>query len=119
VKRAFAALVEHAPEAIVVFDGKTEQVHFGNEHACRLYGVPMEKLPELTPAAVSPEFQPGGRRSSELARELMDAALAGEMPVFEWIHQQPNGRLIPTEVRLLRLPAEGTEPDSRQHHRQH
>jgi PAS domain S-box-containing protein len=29
------------------------------------------------------------------------------MSVFEWVHQQPNGRLIPTEVRLLRLPAEG------------
>jgi PAS domain S-box-containing protein len=30
------------------------------------------------------------------------------MPVFEWSHQQqPHGRLIPTEVRLLRLPAKG------------
>jgi PAS domain S-box-containing protein len=103
----FRALVEHAPEAIVVFDGDTGQFRFGNEHACRLYGVPMEKLAELTPADVSPEFQPGGRRSSELARELMDEALAGGMPVFEWMHQQPGGKLIPTEVRLLRLPAEG------------
>jgi PAS domain S-box-containing protein len=89
----FRALVEHAPEAIVVFDGVTGRFLFGNEHACRLYGVPMEKLAELTPAEVSPEFQPNGRRSRELARELM--------------HQQPDGRLVPTEVRLLRLPAEG------------
>ncbi len=102
----FRALVEHAPEAIVVFDGDSGRFLFGNEHACTLYGVPMDKLAELTPADVSPEFQPGGRRSSELAREKMDEALAGEMPVFEWIHQQPNGRLIPTEVRLLRLPTE-------------
>jgi PAS domain S-box-containing protein len=101
------ALVEHAPEAIVVFDGNTGRFLFGNEHACSLYGVPMEKLAELTPAEVSPEFQPGGRRSSELARERMDEALAGGMPVFEWIHRQPDGKLIPTEVRLLRLPSEG------------
>jgi PAS domain S-box-containing protein len=102
------ALVEHAPEAIVVFNGDTGRFLFGNEHACRLYGVPMEKLTELTPADVSPEFQPGGRRSSELARDLMAEALAGGTPVFEWIHrQQPKGRLISTEVRLLRLPAEG------------
>src|SRR6185295_10665842 len=67
----------------------------------------MERLATLTPADVSPEFQPCGRRSSELAREFMDEALAGGMPVFEWLHrQQPNGRLISTEVRLLRLPAE-------------
>jgi len=100
------ALVEHAPEAIVVFDGDTGRVLFGNEHACRLYGVPMEKLTELTPADVSPEFQADGRRSRELAREKMDDALAGGTPVFEWIHRQPSGRLIPTEVRLLRLPSE-------------
>src|SRR5436190_9175181 len=61
----------------------------------------------MTPADVSPEFQPDGRRSSELAHELMAEALAGGMPVFEWIHRQPGGRLVPTEVRLLRLPAEG------------
>jgi PAS domain S-box-containing protein len=103
----FRALVEHAPEAIVVFDGATGRFLFGNEHACALYRVPMEKLTELTPADVSPEFQPSGRRSSELARELMDQALAGGTPVFEWTHRQPEGRLIPTEVRLLRLPAEG------------
>jgi PAS domain S-box-containing protein len=101
------ALVEHAPEAIVVFDADTGRFLFGNEHACRLYGVPMERLAELTPADVSPEFQAGGRRSRELAREKMDEALAGGTPVFEWIHQQPNGRLIPTEVRLLRLPSSG------------
>jgi PAS domain S-box-containing protein len=103
----FRALVEHAPEAIVVLDGDTGRFLFGNEHACALYGIPMERLTELTPAEVSPEFQPGGRRSSELAREIMDEALAGGTPVFEWIHRQPNGRLVPTEVRLLRLPAEG------------
>ena len=103
----FRALVENAPDAIVVFDGDTGRFLFGNEHASRLYGVPMERLTELTPADVSPEFQPGGRRSDELARELMAEALAGRMPVFEWIHRQPNGRLVATEVRLLRLPAEG------------
>jgi PAS domain-containing protein len=63
------ALVEHAPEAIVVFNGDTGRFLFGNDHACRLYGVPMKQLTELTPADVSPEFQPSGRRSSELARE--------------------------------------------------
>jgi len=103
----FRALVEHAPEAIVVFDGDTGRFLFGNGHACALYGVPMERLAELTPTDVSPELQPNGRRSSELAREIMDEALAGGTPVFEWIHRQPDGRLIPTEVRLLRLPAEG------------
>src|SRR5262249_43792155 len=76
----FRALVEHAPEAIVVFNGDTGRFLFGNEHACVLYGVPMERLTDLTPVDVSPEFQPNGRRSSELAREKMDEALAGGTP---------------------------------------
>ena len=101
------ALVEHAPEAIVVFDGDTGRFLFGNEHASGLYGVPMAKLTELTAADVSPEFQPCGRSSSELAREKMEEALRGGTPVFEWLRRQPNGRLIHTEVRLLRLPAGG------------
>src|SRR5438876_1978585 len=103
----FRALVEHAPEAIVVFNGDTGRFLFGNEHACVLYGVPMERLTDLTPADVSPEFQPNGRHSAELAREKMAEALAGGTPVFEWIHRHADGILIPTEVRLLRLPAEG------------
>jgi len=103
----FRALVEHAPEAIVVFNGETGRILFGNEHACRIYGVPMEKLTELTPADVSPEFQPDGRRSNESAREKIAQALTGGTLVFEWMHRQPSGRLIPTEVRLLRLPAAG------------
>jgi len=67
---------ESRGEPIVVFNGDNGQFLYGNQHACALYGVPMERLATLTPADVSPEFQPGGRRSSELAREKMEEALA-------------------------------------------
>jgi PAS domain S-box-containing protein len=103
----FRALVEHASEAIVVYSADTGRFLFGNQHACDLYGVPMSKLAELTPMDVSPEFQPGGRRTSDLAREKTAEVMDGGISVFEWVHRQPNGKLIPTEVRLLRLPAEG------------
>jgi PAS domain S-box-containing protein len=101
------ALLEHAPEAIVVFDGETGRFLSGNAHACRLYGRAASELPHLTPADVSPEFQPNGRRSEAVAREKMAEALRGGAPAFEWMHQQPDGTLVPTEVRLVRLPAEG------------
>jgi PAS domain S-box-containing protein len=103
----FRAMVEHAPEAIVVYSADTGRFLFGNQHACDLYGVPMSKLAELTPMDVSPEYQSDGRATSEVAREKVAEVLAGKTPVFEWIHQRPDGRLIPTEVRLLHLPAEG------------
>ena len=52
----FRALVENAPEAIVMYSADTGRFLFGNQHACDLYGVPMSKLAELTPVDVSPEF---------------------------------------------------------------
>jgi PAS domain S-box-containing protein len=101
-------LVEHAPEAIVVFDGDTGRFISSNAPAEQLYGCDADELTQLTPADVSPEFQPSGRSSAEVAREKMEEALAGGTPVFEWIHRhRRNGKLIPTEVRLVRLPAEG------------
>jgi PAS domain S-box-containing protein len=103
----FRAMVEHAPEAIVVYSVETGRFLFGNQHACDLYGVTMEKLAQLTPVDVSPEFQADGRTSAEHAQEKIREVLDGGISVFEWIHKKPDGRLIPTEVRLLRLPAEG------------
>ncbi|MDB6110769.1 MAG: multi-sensor hybrid histidine kinase, partial [Pedosphaera sp.] len=100
-------LVEHAPEAIVVFDGETGRFLNCNENATRLYGLSREELLQRRPADVSPEFQPDGVRSTDAARENTRKALAGDVPVFTWTHQHASGRLIPCEVRLVRLPAEG------------
>jgi PAS domain S-box-containing protein len=100
-------MVEHAPEAIVIYSADTGRFLFGNQHACELYGVPMSKLPELTPMDVSPEFQADGRPTAEVAREKLSEVLAGKTAVFEWIHRRPDGHLISTEVRLLHLPREG------------
>jgi PAS domain S-box-containing protein len=100
-------LVEHSPEAIVVFDGETGRFLSGNANACELYGCSAEELVQMSPIEVSPDLQSNGRRSADLAREKMDEALRGGAPVFEWIHRHKSGRLIHTEVRLVRLPADG------------
>ena len=100
-------LIEHAPEAIVVFDGNTGRFMECNENAVQLYGLPREQLLHRHPAEVSPPCQPDGRPSMDAARERIQAALDGGTPVFEWMHQHSSGRLIPCEVRLVRLPGEG------------
>jgi PAS domain S-box-containing protein len=100
-------IVDHAPEAIVVFDGDTGRFLSGNKHALNLYGVTDEELARIGPWDVSPEFQPDGRPSTEAAREWINQAVAGRTPVFEWLHTHSSGRIVPTEVRLVRLPAEG------------
>jgi PAS domain S-box-containing protein len=100
-------LVENAPEAIVVFDGGTGRFEMVNENAVRLFGRSRETLLTLRPEDISPPFQPDGRPSSVAARHNISEALAGGMPVFDWLHQLPSGRLFISEVRLVRLPAEG------------
>ncbi len=98
-------LVEHAPEAIVVFDADTQQFVTVNQNATLLYGRDRRTLLGLTPMDVSPEFQPDGRRSSDSAREKISAALAGDAPAFEWMHSRPDGSRVPCEIRLVRLPS--------------
>ena len=100
-------VVDHAPEAIVVFDGETGRFLSGNKHALNLYGVTDEELTRIGPWDVSPEFQPDGRPSAVAARVWISQAVAGKTPVFEWLHTHSSGRIVPTEVRLVRLPAEG------------
>ncbi|MBC8002062.1 MAG: PAS domain S-box protein [Opitutaceae bacterium] len=100
-------LVEHAPEAIVVFDGESGLFLECNENATRLYGLPREELLQRHPAEVSPPMQPDGTPSLQAAREKIQQACAGGTPVFEWTHRHSSGRLVPCEVRLVRLPAEG------------
>lgn len=100
-------LVDHAPEAIVVFDADDGRFLAANENALKLYGLDRKVLLQLTPADVSPPFQPDGRPSAQAAAERIAQVIAGEEPVFEWVHQKPDGRRVPCEVRLVRLPTSG------------
>ncbi len=58
----------------------------------------LERFTEL-----SPEYQPSGRKSSELALEKIKAAFATGYQKFEWMHQKLNGEQIPAEITLVRV----------------
>jgi PAS domain S-box-containing protein len=103
-ERRYRALLEHAPDAIVVLDVATGCFVQVNEEAVRLFGLPREHLLELGPVELSPPTQPDGRPSSEAAIEVIEAAIAGGTPRFEWVHRTGDGHDIPCEIRLLRLP---------------
>src|SRR5439155_1023272 len=80
----FHTLVEFAPEAVVVYDVDAERFIDANQNACELFELPLNRLLNRTPAEMSPERQPDGRLSSVAARELLNQALVGGAPVFEW-----------------------------------
>ncbi|MGI6665339.1 MAG: response regulator [Christensenellaceae bacterium] len=54
-------------------------------------------------AELSPEFQPDGRKSSEVSLANIQKAFAEGRCVFEWMHQKLDGEQIPSEITLVRV----------------
>lgn len=102
----YRGLVEHSPEALVVFDVENGRFVESNENAERLFGMSRDEILRASPAQLSPPTQPDGRASIEVAMEYIQAALRGETPVFEWIHQAADGRLLPCRIWLARVDIE-------------
>ncbi len=100
----FRALIENAPEAIVVYDLDAGRFVDANDQACELFNLSRKRLLAVGPEQVSPEKQPDGTPSFGIARGYLDRALNGEQLSFEWMHQDSRGTEIPCEVRLSRLP---------------
>jgi PAS domain S-box-containing protein len=98
-------VVEHAPEAIVVFDAERQLFVDANANALQLFALTRDALCKLGPSDLSPPTQPDGTDSNEAARRYIQHAVDGEIPSFEWTHRNAEGRDIPCEVRLVRLPA--------------
>jgi diguanylate cyclase (GGDEF)-like protein/PAS domain S-box-containing protein len=101
----FRALIENAPEAIVVYD--IDENHFVdvNDQACELFNLSRQRLLAVGPEAISPELQPDGTSSFGVSRGYIQRAQNGEHLTFEWMHQNSSATAIPCEVRLSRLPS--------------
>ncbi len=101
----YQLLVDHAPDAIVVLDADTGRFVDANDKAVKFYGLSREQLLTVGPHTMSPPLQPDGAVSEERARDYIERALSGEVPVFEWTHLVGAGREIVCEVRLVNLPS--------------
>jgi len=100
----YRTLVEHAPEVIVVFDVDQGRFVDVNDNACRFFKMSRETLLASGPDKISPAQQPDGA-SFGRPRGFIEGALAGDAPVFEWMHCDSTGLNIPCEVRFVRLPS--------------
>jgi PAS domain S-box-containing protein len=72
-----------------------------NQAAVDLYAcTSLDELLQLSPAALSPEFQPDGRRSDQLAHEYMRRAIDEGICRFEWMHMRRDGTQFHADVLL-------------------
>lgn len=99
----FRRLVENAPEAVVLLDLATGKFSMVNPAAEILFKLTAAELCQLGPVQLSPPFQPDGQPTLEKAQGYIARALAGDTPVFEWMHRDSQGCDLACEVRLLRL----------------
>ncbi|MEW6020702.1 MAG: PAS domain-containing protein [Pseudomonadota bacterium] len=79
-----------------------------NPAAASLFGYDsVEEFVNLSPASASPEFQPNGRRSADVATELMRRALDEGGAQFEWVHRRRDGSNFHADVKLTALDVGG------------
>ena len=105
------ALIETAPEGIVLQDLASGRFTAVNPRAEALFGMGRDQLVgKLGFQDVCPEVLPDGRAAAPLLRDRFQATGPGDVLSFDWFVQGAQGRLVPCEVSLVRLPeAEGAQ----------
>ncbi len=99
------ALVEYAPEAIMIFDMGLGKFTTTNSRAEAILGYSRDELMEtIYPRDISPALQADGSHSNETVAIYVEQALNGEFPVFEWQLTNKNGQMLDCEISLARLP---------------
>jgi PAS domain-containing protein len=93
-----------APEAIVVLDVDQGRFVDFNENALRLFKLDRDRLSSATFVELSPQQQPSEQSSVVAASGVIDRAVRGETPIFDWVHRDRYGEHVPCEIRLVRLP---------------
>ena len=102
----FRAMIEFAPEAIVIYDVAAQSFTIANAAAQRLSGLPRDELLKKSLLELSASKQPDGSSGEAIEarfREYVQDALGGGTPEFEWVIRNARGQDVPCEVRLLQL----------------
>ncbi|MCL1830934.1 MAG: ATP-binding protein, partial [Oscillospiraceae bacterium] len=95
-------LLDATPLSCRLWNDKLE-IFECNEESLKLFGIPSKEEFMARYYELSPEFQPDGRRSSDVIRETLNAAFNGEKLEFEWVHQTLDGVQFPCEITLVKV----------------
>jgi rsbT co-antagonist protein RsbR len=98
---AFQNLFERSADAHFLVDIESGQFTECNSTFLHLLGYTnKEQITSLHPHEISPEHQPDGHTSAELARARLETTMREGHITFEWHHQRLNGEIFPVEVTL-------------------
>ena len=91
-------------DGITVFDPSCGRSIAANPAAVRLFGAKDEaEFLSRKPWENSPERQPDGRASEQIAREILETVMRTGSLLFEWTHRRFDGAEFPADVLLTRV----------------
>lgn len=80
----------------------------GNPATIEIFGCrDKTEFVSMSPADLSPEYQPDGKASAAKAQEMMKIAMERGSHFFEWVHKRVNGEEFFVDVLLTRMDWEG------------
>lgn len=83
---------------LIIIDGKI--VECNNAILKMLRYTNKDRIINMHPSELSPEFQPDGNPSYDKANEIINKALGKGSHRFEWMHKKADGKVFPVEVLL-------------------
>jgi PAS domain S-box-containing protein len=104
----YRKLFEVAGDSIIVCSEHGVAIEC-NQAALDLFGCTREQLLGTSPVDWSPEFQPGGGRSDEMAAEVFSRVKAKEMTRFEWENWRADGSRLPVDVTVRSARIDGRD----------
>ena len=104
----YRVLFEHSRDAIMTLAPPNWLFTSGNPATVEMFRVRDEEhFTTLGPFDLSPERQPNGRDSTEMAQEMVAVAMEKGMNFFDWTHQRFDGEVFPATVLLTRVVIDG------------
>ncbi len=101
----FRLLVEHAPDAILLYDADQNRFVAANKAAEQLFSCGREELLRVGPSHFYPPEQPDARPVGESFAKHNARVLAGEELTYERLIRNALGRERLCQVTLVRLPS--------------
>ena len=104
----YKKLFEVSGDALSIIDLKSGKFTECNQAAINMHGVESkDNFINLKPSDISPEYQPCGRRSEEIAAEHIENTLTKGPQLFQWVHSRLDGSSFPCLVSLTVLNVDG------------
>lgn len=104
-KDKYQKLFEVSADALSIIDLSTGKFIECNQSAIYMHGVESEKnFLNLKPSDISPELQPCGGSSEDMAMERITKTVSEGPQIFQWQHSRLDGSTFPCLVSLTAIP---------------